>query len=135
MGTLKERLAIDEELFCYDGKTQIERVKVVEVNKAAKTAKLSNQVICSRYPDSSGNFIKQGANSGSYQIRRWDEGTERFYQAFISRQRVRSFVTEIEVGILNRTSSIIESSPADLDMLIKINKYLSKVFDKKEDKK
>ena len=130
MGTLKERLAIDEELICFDGKTNMEKVKVIEVDKASKTAKLSNRVICSRYPDSSGNFLKQGANSGNYRIERINDDNEFTYNAFKARQRVRSFVTEINIGILNRTSDVFGASKEDLDKLIKINKYLTKVFEK-----
>lgn len=128
MGTLKERLAIDEELFCFDGKTQMERVKVISVDKAAKTAVLSNRVVCSRYPDVEGNFLKQGAHSTDYTIKRWDEATENYFQAFKARQRVRVYIGELQVGIMNRTSDLSKASPEDIDKLIKADKYLTKVF-------
>lgn len=128
MGTLKERLAIDEELFCFDGKTQMERVKVISVDKAAKTAVLSNRVVCYRYPDSQGNFPKQGAHSDCYTIRRCDEESENFFKAFKARQRVRTYLRELQVGIMNRTSDISKASQDDLNILIKADKYLTKVF-------
>lgn len=128
MGTLKERLAIGEELFCFDGKTQMEKVTVIEVDKAAKTAKLSNRVICSRYPDSQGNFLKHGANSNGYTIKRWDDTTENYFKAFKARQRVRVYLGELQVGIMNRTADLEKASQDDIEKLIKADKYLTKIF-------
>ena len=44
------RLNTDQELITWDGKTLIEKVKVVEVDKKEKTATLSNGIKVNRYP-------------------------------------------------------------------------------------
>lgn len=126
---LKERLAVGEELFCYDGRTQMEKVTVVEVNKEAKTAKLSNQIICSRYPDSKGIFEKQGAYSSFYTIKRVDDETEFLLKSYKSRKRVGKFLTDIN-WLLTKTHDITKSSQDQLETVIKLDKYLTKIFEK-----
>ena len=129
MNKLKERLAVGEELFCYDGRTQMEKVTVVEVNKEAKTAKLSNQIICSRYPDSNGGFEKQGAYSSFYTIKRVDDETEFLLKSYKSRKRVGKFLTDIN-GLLTKTHNITKSPQDQLETVIKLDKHLTKIFEK-----
>lgn len=44
----KSKLRVDQEVIYHDGETLIEITKVVEINKANKTAKLANKVLVSR---------------------------------------------------------------------------------------
>lgn len=128
MKKLKERLSVDDELFCYDGKTQMERVKVISIDKEAKTAKLSNRVICSRYPDTLGYFKKYGSNSSNYNIKRFDDHTELLYNGFKSKQRVRNYITQINLSIMNQ--DVLKASKEDIEKLMKLDKYLTKILGK-----
>ena len=126
--TLKTRLEIGETLLCYDNSSIVEKVTVEAVDKKAKTATLSNNVIISRYPDRDGYFAKEG--KGNYIICRWDEEVERFYTCKVARSRVLHFISDIQVGLLNRTSDLLHASEEDVDKIIKLNKYLTKVLEK-----
>jgi len=126
--TLQTRLEVGETLLCYDNNSIVEKVSVESVDKKAKLATLSNQVVISRYPDKDGYFAKEG--KGNYIICRWDEEVERFYTCKIARSRVLHFISTIQVGLLNRTSDLLHASQEDIDKLIKLNKYLTKVLEK-----
>lgn len=128
MKKLKERLSVDDELFCYDGKTQMERVKVISIDKEAKTAKLSNRVICSRYPDTQGYFKKYGSNSDNYNIKRFDDNTELLYKGFKSKQRVRNYITQLNLSIMNQ--DVLKSPIEDIEKLMKLDKCLTKILGK-----
>lgn len=128
MKKLKERLSVDDELFCYDGKTQMERVKVISIDKEAKTAKLSNRVICSRYPDTQGYFKKYGSNSDNYNIKRFDDHTELLYKGFKSKQRVRNYITQLNLSIMNQ--DVLKSPIEDIEKLMKLDKCLTKILGK-----
>lgn len=126
--TLQTRLEVGETLLCYDNNSIVEKVSVESVDKKAKLATLSNRVVISRYPDKEGYFAKEG--KGNYIICRWDEEVERFYTCKIARSRVLHFISTIQVGLLNRTSDLLHASQEDIDKLIKLNKYLTKVLEK-----
>lgn len=124
---IKERLELDEELLCFNGNTILEKAKVTSVDKKAKTATLSNQVVISRYPDSNGCFLKQGKNSNLYIVKRWDDEAKIRYKSYMSRSKVSASLQKV-IKLLNDTWNPMASSIEDNEILIKLETRLSKTF-------
>lgn len=124
---LKDRLEVGDELFFYDQKTILEKTKVVSVDKKAKTALLENQVIISRYPENKGNFKVIGKNNG-HLVLRLNEELEMIHSAHISRRNIETYMDTLNT-IFRNNKNLIEMSKVDMELLIKVHKKLSKVFE------
>lgn len=125
------RLKVGDELFCYNGRDLHERVKVTEVDKKAKTAKLSNQVIISRYPNTkSGLFKVMSRTQYQYIVCRFDNNVTKKYQLIVARKRLSNYISAIQIGLLNRTQDIDMSTPEDLELVLELEDKLTQILSK-----
>lgn len=90
---LKNRLEVGEKVICYDGRYLLEEVLVSSVNKEEKLATLSNQVVCNRYPNSSGNY---GLKRTKYLVKKPDEVLEKKLEAFKAKSWLINHIEESE---------------------------------------
>lgn len=128
-GKLKDRLEVGAELICFDGKTLVEKVKVIEVDKKAKTAKLSNLVVIHRHPDNEGNFLYYGDNKKAkrYQIRQADEEMELLLKANTARNQLYHMIPELKKFLDSHKNTSLFSKDGK-EKLIKIHQKLSKTL-------
>lgn len=124
---LKDRLEVGDELFFYDQKTILEKTKVVSVDKKAKTALLENRVIISRYPENKGNFKVIGKNHG-HLVLRLNEELEIIHSAHISKRNIETYMDTLNT-IFRNNKNLMEMGKGDIELLIKVHKKLSKVFE------
>lgn len=127
-GNHKNRLKVDDEVYCFDGKSVMEKTTVVEVDKKAKTAKLANQVICSRYPDSTGSYRKMGMGATEYQIKKWSEEAEILVKAHKAKRRLSVSVMQVKSQILDHPLNILAADPVILKKLIDIDESINKIL-------
>lgn len=125
-GNHKNRLKVGQEVFCYDGKSMMEKVTVVDVDKKSKVATLSNQVKCSRYPDSEGFYRKEGVDTLSYKIKKWDEDTAALYKASTSRKQLINYISTIKSKYLDL--NLDNLSKEDWDTMNKLANLISQVL-------
>lgn len=128
---IDNRLKVGDELFCYNGRDLHERVTVIEVDKKAKTARLSNQVVISRYPNTkSGLFKVMSSTQYQYIICRFDNDVAKKYKLIVARKRLSNHISTIQIGLLNRTNDIDKSSPEDLELILELESKLTNIFNK-----
>lgn len=125
-GNHKNRLRVNDPLFCFDGKSLMEEVTVVEVDKKLKIATLSNQVRCSRYPDAEGYYRKEGTDTLKFKIKKWDDDTEALYRAAISKKQITTWIYQIQTNLLK--DSIIDMPKENWDKINNIAAALSKIM-------
>lgn len=132
--TLKNRLEVGEKIFYFDGQTQWGIETVESVNKAAKSAVLSNNAHISRYPRPDGTFEKLNSMNGYLPnrpgliIRRATDDIIKLRTAIMSYQKIKGFIFNIEQGLM-RTTHINEWqrwSEHKQDQLISLAGHLAK---------
>lgn len=132
--TLKNRLEIGEKIFYFDGQTQWDIETVESVNKAEKSAVLSNNAHISRYPRPDGTFEKINSMKGYLPnrpgliIRRATDDIIKLRTAIMSYQKIKGFIFNIEQGLM-RTTHINEWqrwSEHKQDQLISLAGHLAK---------
>ena len=127
-GNHHNRLKEGEEVFCYDGKSVMEKVTVIEVDKKAKTVKLSNKVICSRYPDAGGLYHKQGMGYAEYVIQKMDSHLENLLKGHTSRKRLMNMLEIVNNKVITLHGPITELSDEKLSTLIELDKSITKIL-------
>ena len=125
---LKDRLEVGDQLFFFDRKTIIEKTSVISVDKKAKTAMLENRVIITRYPDSKGYFQSIGRKT-DHLITRLDEDNEKLYEAHIAKRKLEHHMYTLDT-LLKRNPNVLLSSQSDIDLIVKAQKALNKIFNK-----
>lgn len=128
--TIENRLEVGDELFCFDGITLMEKVSVISVDKKEKTATLSNQVVCKRYPNYMGQFPTVGHTKCPFTITNMDEGKEKIIKAKIAKQKVIRYMSIIQSKVLERLSNILKAKEEDLDLIIELEKAINKSLSK-----
>lgn len=132
--TLKNRLEVGEKIFYFDGQTQWDIETVESVNKAEKSAVLSNNAHISRYPRPDGTFEKLNSMKGYLPnrpgliIRRATDDIIKLRTAIMSYQKIKGFIFNIEQGLM-RTTHINEWqrwSEHKQDQLISLAGHLAK---------
>lgn len=132
--TLKNRLEVGEKIFYFDGQTQWDIETVESVNKAEKSAVLSNNAHISRYPRPDGTFEKINSMKGYLPnrpgliIRRATDDIIKLRTAIMSYQKIKGFIFNIEQGLM-RTTHINEWqrwSEHKQDQLISLAGHLAK---------
>lgn len=132
--TLKNRLEVGEKIFYFDGQTQWDIETVESVNKAEKSAVLSNNAHISRYPRPDGTFEKINSMKGYLPnrpgliIRRATDDIIKLRTAIMSYQKIKGFIFNIEQGLM-RTTHINEWqrwSEHKQDQLISLTGHLAK---------
>lgn len=123
---LKDRLEVGDQLFFFDRKTIIEKPKVISVDKKAKTALLENRVTISRYPDARGYYSPIG-KKGDHMITLLNEENDRLYEAHVAKRRLEHHLYTLDT-LLKRNPNVLQTSPEDLEIIIKAQKYLNRVF-------
>ena len=107
--TLKNRLEVGEKIFYFDGQTQWDIETVESVNKAEKSAVLSNNAHISRYPNPDGTFEKLNPaksylpNRPGLIIRRATEDIIKLRTSIMAYKKIKSFIFNIEQGLMKTT--------------------------------
>lgn len=108
--TLKNRLEVGEKIFYFDGQTQWDIETVESVNKAEKSAVLSNNAHISRYPNPDGTFEKLNPtksylpNRQGLIIRRATEDIIKLRTSILAYKKIKGFIFNIEQGLMKNTS-------------------------------
>lgn len=132
--TLKNRLEVGEKIFYFDGQTQWDIETVESVNKAEKSAVLSNNAHISRYPRPDGTFEKLNPTKSYFPnrpeliIRRATDDIIKLRTAIMAYKKIKSFIFNIEQGLM-KTTKITEWqrwSEHKQDQLISIAGHLAK---------
>lgn len=132
--TLKNRLEVGEKIFYFDGQTQWDIETVESVNKAEKSAVLSNNAHISRYPRPDGTFEKLNSMKGYLPnrpgliIRRATDDIIKLRTSIMAYQKIKGFIFNIEQGLM-RTTHINEWqrwSEHKQDQLISLAGHLAK---------
>ena len=96
--TLNNRLEVGEKIFYYDGYTQWAIETVESINKADKSALLSNNAYISRYPNPDGTFDKLNPNGGyvpkqpNLLIKKATPDMIRVRTAVLSLQKIKAYI-------------------------------------------
>ena len=107
--TLKDRLEVGEKIFYFDGQTQWDIETVESVNKAEKSAVLSNNAHISRYPNPDGTFEKLNPTKSYFPnrpeliIRRATEDIVKLRTSIISYKKIKEYIYNIEQGLMKTT--------------------------------
>lgn len=112
------RLKDEKEILYFDGSTIIETVKVIQVNKATNTAKLSNKVIVQR--QSSGDQFPRIDGKKGYGLAPTEENL-RLYQAYKSYHEAKKALEGISNKLKDGPLSI------DPDFIINLNQKLKEL--------
>lgn len=132
--TLKNRLEVGEKIFYFDGQTQWDIETVESVNKAEKSAVLSNNANISRYPRPDGTFEKLNPTKSYFPnrpeliIRRATDDIIKLRTAIMAYKKIKSFIFNIEQGLM-KTTNINEWqrwSEHKQDQLISLAGHLAK---------
>lgn len=108
--TLNNRLEVGEKIFYYDGYTQWAIETVESINKAEKSALLSNNAHISRYPNQNGTFDKLNPNGGyvpnqpNLLIKRATPDMIKVRTAILSLQKIKAYIYQLNQGILKTTA-------------------------------
>lgn len=108
--TLKDRLEVGEKIFYFDGQTQWDIETVESVNKAEKSAILSNNAHISRYPKPDGTFEKLNPTKSYFPnrpgliIRRATEDIIKLRTAIMAYKRIKGYIYNLEQGLMKTTS-------------------------------
>ncbi len=108
--TLKNRLEVGEKIFYFDAQTQWDIETVESVNKAEKSAVLSNNAHISRYPNPDGTFKKLNPtkscfpNSPGLIIRRATEDIIKLRTSIMAYKKIKVFISNIERKLINNTN-------------------------------
>lgn len=138
--TLKNRLEVGEKIFYFDGQTQWDIETVESVNKAEKSAVLSNNAHISRYPRQDGTFEKLNPtksyfpNSQELIIRRATDDIIKLRTAIMAYKKIKGFIFNIEQGLM-KTTNITEWqrwSEHKQDQLISLAGHLAKGVEEAE---
>lgn len=131
---LKNRLEVGDKIFYFDGQTQWDIETVESVNKAEKSAVLSNNAHISRYPRPDGTFEKLNPTKSYFPnrqeliIRRATDDIIKLRTAIMAYKKIKSFIFNIEQGLM-KTTNITEWqrwSEHKQDQLISIAGHLAK---------
>lgn len=107
--TLKNRLEVGEKIFYFDGQTQWDIETVESVNKAEKSAVLSNNAHISRYPNPDGTFEKLNPTKSYFPnrpgliIRRATEDIIKLRTSIMAYKKIKGFIFNIEQGLMKTT--------------------------------
>ena len=138
--TLKNRLEVGEKIFYFDGQTQWDIETVESVNKAEKSAVLSNNAHISRYPRPDGTFEKFNPTKSYFPnrpeliIRRATDDIIKLRTAIMAYKKIKSFIFNIEQGLM-KTTHITEWqrwSEHKQDQLISLAGHLAKGVEEAE---
>lgn len=138
--TLKNRLEVGEKILYFDGQTQWDIETVESVNKAEKSAVLSNNAHISRYPNPDGTFEKLNPTKSYFPnrpglvIRRATDDIIKLRTAIMSYKKLKSFISNIEQGLM-KTTPITEWqrwSGHKQDQLISLAGHLAKGMEEAE---
>lgn len=108
--TLNNRLEVGEKIFYYDGYTQFAIETVESINKADKSALLSNNAYISRYPNPDGTFNRLNPNDGHLPhqsdllIKRATPDMIKIRTAVLSLQKIKAYIYQLNQGILKTTN-------------------------------
>lgn len=138
--TLKNRLEVGEKIFYFDGQTQWDIETVESVNKAEKSAVLSNNAHIGRYPRPDGTFEKLNPNrsyshnSPGLIIRRATDDIIKLRTAIMAYKKIKCFMFNIEQSLM-KTTNINEWqrwSEHKQDQLISLAGHLAKGMEEAE---
>lgn len=138
--TLKNRLEVGEKIFYFDGQTQWDIETVESVNKAEKSAVLSNNAHISRYPNPDGTFEKLNPTKSYFPnrpglvIRRATDDIIKLRTAIMSYKKIKGFIFNIEQGLM-KTTNLTEWqkwSEHKQDQLISLAGHLAKGMEEAE---
>lgn len=138
--TLKNRLEVGEKIFYFDGQTQWDIETVESVNKAEKSAVLSNNAHISRYPNPDGTFEKLNPNKSYLPnrpgliIRRATEDIIKLRTSIMAYKKIKSFIFNIEQGLMKTTplNKWQKWSEHRQNQLISLAGYLAKGIEEAE---
>lgn len=108
--TLKNRLEVGDKIFYFDGQLQWDIETVESVNKAEKSAVLSNNAHISRYPRPDGTFKKLNPTNSYFPnrqeiiIRRATDDIIKLRTAIMAYKKIKSFIFNIEQGLMKTTN-------------------------------
>ena len=138
--TLKDRLEVGEKIFYFDGQTQWDIETVESVNKAEKSAVLSNNAHISRYPRPDGTFEKLNPTKSYFPnrpeliIRRATDDIIKLRTAIMSYRKIKNFIFNIEQGLMKNThlTEWKKWSEHKQDQLISLAAHLAKGMEEAE---
>ena len=138
--TLKNRLEVGDKIFYFDGQTQWDIETVESVNKAEKSAVLSNNAHISRYPRQDGTFEKLNPTKSYFPnrpeliVRRATDDIIKLRTAIMAYKKIKGFIFNIEQGLM-KTTNITEWqrwSEHKQDQLISLAGHLAKGVEEAE---
>lgn len=106
---LKNRLEVGDKIFYFDGQLQWDIETVESVNKAEKSAVLSNNAHISRYPRPDGTFKKLNPTNSYFPnrqeiiIRRATDDIIKLRTAIMAYKKIKNFIFNIEQGLMKTT--------------------------------